>query len=256
MASLHVALSSFPGPSFRPTGKLVIRCSADRQALFNRIAPVYDNLNDLLSLGQHRIWKRMAVSWSGAKEGDDVLDICCGSGDLTFLLSEKVGSHGKAVGLDFSNEQLLIASTRQKLRSKTCYKNIKWMEGNALDLPFPDSSFDAVTIGYGLRNVVDRHRAMAEICRVLKPGSTLSVLDFNKSINPLSTAVQELMIDNIVVPVASGYGLENEYKYLKSSIRDFLTGNELEKLALEVGFSTAKHFEIGFGFMGNLVAIR
>lgn len=64
------------------------------------------------------------------------------------------------------------------------------------------------------------------------------------------------MIDNIVVPVASGYGLENEYKYLKSSIRDFLTGNELEKLALEVGFSTAKHFEIGFGFMGNLVAIR
>lgn len=130
------------------------------------------------------------------------------------------------------------------------------MEGNALDLPFPDSSFDAVTIGYGLRNVVDRHRAMAEICRVLKPGSTLSVLDFNKSINPLSTAVQELMIDNIVVPVASGYGLENEYKYLKSSIRDFLTGNELEKLALEVGFSTAKHFEIGFGFMGNLVAIR
>lgn len=130
------------------------------------------------------------------------------------------------------------------------------MEGNALDLPFPDSSFDAVTIGYGLRNVVDRHRAMTEICRVMKPGSTLSVLDFNKSINPLSTTVQEMMIDNIVVPVASGYGLENEYKYLKSSIKDFLTGNELEKLALEVGFSTAEHFEIGFGFMGNLVAIR
>ncbi|OIT01919.1 2-phytyl-1,4-beta-naphthoquinone methyltransferase, chloroplastic [Nicotiana attenuata] len=162
----------------------------------------------------------------------------------------------KAVGLDFSKEQLLTASTRQKLRSKTCYKNIKWMEGNALDLPFPDSSFDAVTIGYGLRNVIDRHKAMTEICRVLKPGSTVSVLDFNKSINPLSTTIQELMIDNIVVPVASGYGLEDEYKYLKSSIKNFLTGNELEMLALEVGFSTAKHFEIGFGLMGNLVAIR
>ncbi|CAN4096743.1 unnamed protein product [Withania somnifera] len=256
MASLHLGLSSIPRPSFRPTCNLIIRCSAERQALFNRIAPVYDNLNDLLSLGQHRIWKRMAISWSGAKEGDNALDICCGSGDLTFLLSERVGPRGKAVGLDFSNEQLLIASTRQKLRSKTCYKNIKWMEGNALELPFPDSSFDAVTIGYGLRNVVDRHKAMAEICRVLKPGSMVSVLDFNKSINPLSTAIQELMIDNIVVSVASGYGLENEYKYLKSSIKDFLTGNELEKLALEVGFSNAKHFEIGFGFMGNLVAIR
>ncbi|PHU24616.1 2-phytyl-1,4-beta-naphthoquinone methyltransferase, chloroplastic [Capsicum chinense] len=256
MASLPFGFSSLPRSSFRPIRNLKIRFSADRQALFNRIAPVYDNLNDLLSLGQHRIWKRMAVSWSGAKEGDDVLDICCGSGDLTFLLSERVGPHGKAAGLDFSNEQLLIASTRQKLRSKACYKNIKWMEGNALDLPFPDSSFDAVTIGYGLRNVVDRHRAMAEICRVLKPGSTVSVLDFNKSINPLSTTIQESMIDNIVVPVASGYGLENEYKYLKSSIKDFLTGNELEKLALEVGFSTAKHFEIGFGFMGNLLATR
>lgn len=256
MASLPLGLSSLPGPSFRPTRKLIIRCYSDRQALFNRIAPVYDNLNDLFSLGQHRTWKRMAVSWSGAKEGDDVLDICCGSGDLTFLLSERIGPHGKAVGLDFSNEQLLIASTRQKLRSKTCYKNIKWMEGNALDLPFPDSSFDAVTIGYGLRNVVDRHRAMAEIYRVLKPGSTVSALDFNKSINPLTTTIQELTIDNVVIPVASGYGLENEYKYLKSSIRDFLTGNELEELALVVGFSSAKHFEIGFGFMGNLVAIR
>ncbi|KAF3647444.1 2-phytyl-1,4-naphtoquinone methyltransferase [Capsicum annuum] len=192
MASLPFGFSSLPRSSFRPTRNLKIRFSADRQALFNRIAPVYDNLNDLLSLGQHRIWKRMAVSWSGAKEGDDVLDICCGSGDLTFLLSERVGPHGKAAGLDFSNEQLLIASTRQKLRSKACYKNIKWMEGNALDLPFPDSSFDAVTIGYGLRNVVDRHRAMAEICRVLKPGSTVSVLDFNKSINPLSTTIQNL----------------------------------------------------------------
>ncbi|XP_009607426.1 2-phytyl-1,4-beta-naphthoquinone methyltransferase, chloroplastic isoform X1 [Nicotiana tabacum] len=253
MASLHLAIPLLPGP----TRKSTIRCSGEqRQALFNRIAPVYDNLNDLLSLGQHRIWKRMAVSWTGAKDGDNVLDVCCGSGDLTFLLSERVGPYGKAVGLDFSKEQLLTASTRQKLRSKTCYKNIKWMEGNALDLPFPDSSFDAVTIGYGLRNVIDRHKAMTEICRVLKPGSTISILDFNKSINPLSTTIQELMIDNIVVPVASGYGLEDEYKYLKSSIKNFLTGNELEMLALEVGFSTAKHFEIGFGLMGNLVAIR
>ncbi|RHN55020.1 putative ubiE/COQ5 methyltransferase, S-adenosyl-L-methionine-dependent methyltransferase [Medicago truncatula] len=82
-----------PYPSYRPTS---IRCSNDRQALFNRIAPVYDNLNDLLSLGQHRIWKRMAVSWTEAKKGDRVLDVCCGSGDLSFLLSNKVASNGKA----------------------------------------------------------------------------------------------------------------------------------------------------------------
>ncbi|XP_031094156.1 2-phytyl-1,4-beta-naphthoquinone methyltransferase, chloroplastic [Ipomoea triloba] len=255
MASLQLILPSRPASTFRPRRRL-IQCTADRQALFSRIAPVYDNLNDLLSLGQHRIWKRMAVSWSGAKEGDNVLDVCCGSGDLAFLLSEKVGPYGKVVGLDFSKEQLLIASSRQNLRSKNCYKNIKWIEGNALDLPFADSYFDAVTIGYGLRNVPDVNKTMAEIHRVLKPGSKVSVLDFNKSVKPLATSIQEWMIDNVVVPVASGYGLADEYKYLKTSIKDFLTGRELEKLGLETGFSTAKHYEIGLGLMGCLVATR
>ncbi|KAL6011481.1 hypothetical protein ACLOJK_001929 [Asimina triloba] len=186
-------------------------------------------LNDLLSLGQHRIWKRMAVSWSGARRGDLVLDVCCGSGDLAFLLSEKVGFEGQVTGLDFSREQLSIASARQASSFwKACYKNIMWIEGNALDLPFPECSFDAITIGYGLRNVVDKPAAMKE----------------------------EWIIDNVVVPAASNYGLEKEYAYLKSSIENFLTGDELEKLAKDVGFSKARHYEIGGGLMGTLVATR
>ncbi|XXG48799.1 hypothetical protein AAC387_Pa02g3149 [Persea americana] len=233
-----------------------VQSSSERQLLFNRIAPAYDNLNDLLSLGQHRIWKRMTVSWSGVKKGDCVLDLCCGSGDLAFLLSEKVGLEGKVTGLDFSKEQLLIASTRQDSFYKPCYRNIIWVEGDALDLPFPDSHFDAVTMGYGLRNVVDRHKAMEEMFRVLKPGSRGSILDFNKSTNAFTTLIQEWMIDNVVVPVASSYGLAKEYTYLKSSINNFSTGKELEKLAKEVGFPKAKHYEIGGGLMGNLVATR
>ncbi|CAN1852942.1 2-phytyl-1,4-beta-naphthoquinone methyltransferase, chloroplastic [Linum perenne] len=126
MASLQFGFSS---PfAVRPTCRLrrpSVRCSDDRQALFNRIAPVYDNLNDLLSFGQHRVWKRMAVSWTAAKTGDSVLDICCGSGDLAFLLSEKVGSSGKVIGLDFSREQLIVASSRQNSRWKSCYKSIE-----------------------------------------------------------------------------------------------------------------------------------
>ncbi|XP_052725212.1 2-phytyl-1,4-beta-naphthoquinone methyltransferase, chloroplastic isoform X2 [Vigna angularis] len=232
---------------FRPT---LVRCTNERRALFNRIAPVYDNLNDLLSLGQHRIWKRMAVSWTGAKLGDRVLDVCCGSGDLSFLLSDKV------IGLDFSKDQLSIASSRQQLLSKKCFTNIEWLEGDALDLPFMDGWFDAITMGYGLRNVVDKHKAMQEIFRVLKADSTVSILDFNKSNESLTSAITEWMIDNVVVPVASGYGLSEEYIYLKSSIREFLTGKELEKLALEVGFSDARHYEIGGGIMGCLVAKR
>ncbi|WJZ80785.1 hypothetical protein VitviT2T_000672 [Vitis vinifera] len=97
MASLQFLLrpSSNPNLLALPSRCRSVRCADERQALFNRIAPVYDNLNDFLSLGQHRIWKRMAVSWSGAKRGDNVLDLCCGSGDLAFLLSERVGSDGK-----------------------------------------------------------------------------------------------------------------------------------------------------------------
>ncbi|KAG1342859.1 2-phytyl-1,4-beta-naphthoquinone methyltransferase, chloroplastic [Cocos nucifera] len=237
-----------------PRGR--VRCSAEHQGLFSRIAPVYDKLNDVLSLGQHLIWKRMSVSWTGAKRRDRVLDLCCGSGDLAFLLSQKVGPDGEVSAVDFSKDQLLIATARQDLYWKACYKNIKWIEGDALDLPFADSYFDAITVGYGLRNVLDKQKAMKEIFRILKPGSRVSMLDFNKSSSSLITQSQEWMIDNVVVPIASNYGLSKEYRYLKASIAEYLTGKELEKLAKEVGFSEAKHYEIAGGLMGNLVASR
>ncbi|XP_010551594.1 PREDICTED: 2-phytyl-1,4-beta-naphthoquinone methyltransferase, chloroplastic isoform X2 [Tarenaya hassleriana] len=260
MPSLCLAFpGSFSGRlpvDYCPRPRPAVRCSGERQDLFNRIAPVYDNLNDLLSFGQHRVWKRMAVSWSGANRGDFVLDLCCGSGDLAFLLSEKVGSSGKVVGLDFSSEQLAIASSRQNLRAKPCYKNIEWVEGDALELPFADGVFDAITMGYGLRNVFDRQRAMREMYRVLKPDSRISILDFNKSHQPVTAFIQEWMINNVVVPAAAVYGLASDYEYLKSSINGYLTGEELETLALQAGFSSAKHYEVSGGLMGNLVAMR
>ncbi|XP_024990394.1 2-phytyl-1,4-beta-naphthoquinone methyltransferase, chloroplastic isoform X2 [Cynara cardunculus var. scolymus] len=181
-----------------------IRSSVDRQALFDRIAPVYDNV----------------------------------------------------IGLDFSREQLMVASSRQQSRSNPCYRNLKWMEGDAVDLPFPDCHFDAITMGYGLRNVIDKYKAMKEVHRVLKPGSKASILDLNKSTDEFRTSFQGLIIDNLIVPVAASYGLSEEYQYLKRSIQEFLTGEELEHLALEAGFSSAKHFEVGGGLMGNLVASR
>ncbi|KAL0385518.1 UNVERIFIED_CONTAM: 2-phytyl-1,4-beta-naphthoquinone methyltransferase, chloroplastic [Sesamum radiatum] len=232
--------------------------AAERQELFNRIAPIYDKMNDVFTLGFHRLWKRWTVSWSGAKEEYKVLDVCCGSGDLSFLLSQKVGVNGKVIALDFSKEQLQVAASRQRERSKSnpCYKNIEWFEGDAINLPFPDSTFDAATIGYGLRNIIDRKKALEQMHRVLKPGAKLSVLDFNKSTSQITSTLQDWMIDHLVVPVASWYGLTSEYRYLKNSIKEYLTGAELEKLALEAGFSEAKHYEIAGGFMGNLVAKR
>lgn len=159
-----------------------------------------------------------------AKRGDRVLDLCCGSGDLAFLLSQKVGLDGEVMAVDFSRQQLQTAASRRDQRWNSCYKNINWIEGDALDLPFTDCYFDAVTVGYGLRNVVDKPKAMREIFRVLKPGTRASVLDFNKSSSFFTTSLQSWAIDNVVVPLASGYGLTEEYKYLKSSISQYLTG--------------------------------
>ncbi|EFJ27545.1 hypothetical protein SELMODRAFT_96041 [Selaginella moellendorffii] len=239
--------------------------AAHRQRLFNRIAPMYDNLNDVLSLGQHRIWKRMAVGWSGAKAGDSVLDICCGSGDLAMLLAEKVGPRGKVTGLDFAEEQLALARERQK--KSYGRRNIEWCLGDALNLPFNVGQFDAVTVGYGLRNVRDVPRAFEEILRVLRPGMTMllkeswlsrvpSILDFNKSTDPVTSSLQGWMLDNVVVPVASQFGFREDYEYLKESIENFHTGQELEKIAAQAGFSKAVHYEIAGGLMGVLVVSK
>ena len=229
-----------------------------RQELFNRIAPMYDDLNDWLSLGLHRVWKRMAVAWSGAKRGDRVLDICCGSGDVSFLLAEKVRPTGSVVGLDYAQEQLDVAARRE---SEATYSNsaagrIDWRLGDALALPFQEGSFDAVTMAYGLRNVASVPLALKEIYAVLKPGAKASVLDFNRSESEGVLGFQGWMLDNLVVPVASQFGMQEEYAYLKTSIARFPTGPQQEELALSAGFSKAVHYELAGGLMGVLVVTK
>ncbi|KAI5069662.1 hypothetical protein GOP47_0015963 [Adiantum capillus-veneris] len=198
----------------------------------------------------------MAVSWTRAKPGDHVLDICCGSGDLSFLLAEKVGPTGKVTGLDFAKEQLVVASERQKAKLGDCYKDMRWLQGDALGLPFADEVFDAVTVGYGLRNVADIPKALHEIYRVLKLGSSASVLDFNRPSSLFVSQLQDWMLDNVVVPAATQFGMREEYAYLKNSIAQFPTGPEQEMLAIEAGFSHAVHYELASGLMGALVLRR
>ncbi|XP_066335352.1 2-phytyl-1,4-beta-naphthoquinone methyltransferase, chloroplastic-like isoform X1 [Miscanthus floridulus] len=236
--------------------RVPMRCSMDgpdeRRALFGRIVPVYDHVLDVFTLGQHRTWKRICVSWSMAKGGDRVLDLCCGTGDLALLASAKVGLDGEVVAVDFSRRQLEAAASRADRHWKPCYKNIKWTEGDALALPFADCYFDAVTVGYGLRNVLDRSIVMAEIFRVLKPGSRASILDFSER---SLLIIENWVIDSLLANFAAGYGVAEEYKYLKRSISQYPTGEELEELAIQTGFASAKHYDLAGGLMGNLVAI-
>lgn len=223
------------------------------RTLFDRIAPVYDQLNDWLSLGQHRVWKLMAVKWSEAQLGDTCLDLCCGSGDLAMLLAQQVGSPGKVFGVDFAPAQLAIAQQRAEQRG---LQSLTWVESDVLHLPFPDQAFDAATMGYGLRNVVDIPAALKEIHRVLKPGARAAILDFHRPSNPQFQAFQQWYLATIVVPTAQQFGLTEEYAYLAPSLERFPRGREQVTLAQQVGFSTATHYPIAGGTMGVLVMAK
>lgn len=220
--------------------------------LFDRIAPQYDQINQEMSLGLHRVWKQMAVRWSGASAGMRCLDVCSGSGDLAFLLARQVGPMGEVVGADFSTEQLAIAATRKPHRQK----RIRWVEADALHLPFDSEQFDAATMAYGLRNLTDIRQGLSELYRVLKPGAIAAVLDFHRPTNPLIVQFQKWYLSAIVVPTAEQFGLSEEYAYISPSVDRFPPGPEQVALATTVGFSHAVHYPIAGGMMGVLVATR
>ena len=228
--------------------------ATDIQTIFDRIAPVYDEFNNWLSFGQHRIWKQMAVDWTEAKVGYIGLDICCGSGDLSQLLARKVGKTGKVIGLDFSQELLAIAAQRADDKYRTL--PLEWVQGDALNLPFEDNRFDCATMGYGLRNVTDIPRCLQEIHRVLKPKAKIAILDFHRPSQPWQQTFQKWYLDNLVVPLAQSYGLKDEYAYIMPSLERFPVGTEQVKLAKELGFNPVIHYPIAGGMMGVLVASK
>lgn len=228
--------------------------ASEIKAIFDRIAPVYDRLNDRLSFGQHRIWKSMTVKWSEAKSGDHALDICCGSGDLALLLAKQVGSQGQVTGLDFACEQLAIAQQRQMVKCPTIPMN--WIEGDALKLPFGDSQFDCATMGYGLRNVTNIPLSLQELLRVLKPRAKAAILDFHRPEASHMQLFQSWYLANIVVPTAENMGLKEEYAYINPSVSRFPTGREQIKLAQTAGFSQAVHYPLMGGMMGILVLTK
>ncbi|MGF1600464.1 MAG: bifunctional demethylmenaquinone methyltransferase/2-methoxy-6-polyprenyl-1,4-benzoquinol methylase UbiE [Thermosynechococcaceae cyanobacterium] len=226
--------------------------ASEIQAIFDRIAPVYDDLNFWLSLGQQKIWKQMAVNWAQPHPGDRGLDICCGSGDLARLLARRVAPGGEIIGTDFSSELLAVA---QKKSSVTLQSNIDWVQGDALDLPFINESFDCATMGYGLRNVTNIPRCLQEIYRILKPGAHAAILDFHRPSAPLLQMFQSFYLQSVVVPVAQRYGLTDEYAYIMPSLERFPNGAQQVKLATDAGFN-AVHYPIAGGMMGVLVVTK
>ena len=150
--------------------------------LFAAIARRYDLLNDVQSFGLHRRWKRRVIELAAVQPGNRALDLCCGTGDLALALARR---GAEVIGMDFSPAMLEIAEARRQRNFKSQISNLKFMAGDALQIPFPDASFDIVTVGYGLRNLTSWEKGLAEMHRVARPGARLVALDFGKPANAL-----------------------------------------------------------------------
>lgn len=192
------------------------RASHVRQ-LFGSIATRYDLLNDIQSIGVHRLWKRRLVHLSGVQPGDRALDVCCGTGDITIRLAHQ---GAKVVGLDFSEPMLQIA--RQRAAHFPRATSVKFIQGNALELPFDNDSFSAVTVGYGLRNLSDWESGLREMVRVVRPGGRVLVLDFGKPENGLLRTLNFGYLRMMVPFLGLLFcGNASAYAYILESLREY-----------------------------------
>lgn len=194
----------------------------DKQSLvanvFNSVAQKYDIMNDFMSFGIHRLWKRYTIDCSGVRSGMKVLDIAGGTGDLTAQFSRRVGPTGEVVLADINDAMLEVG--RDKLRNRGIVGNVRYVQANAEELPFADDSFDIITIAFGLRNVTDKQKALESMFRVLKPGGRLLVLEFSKPVQPLLNQAYDFYSFNVLPKMGQLVaGDADSYQYLAESIR-------------------------------------
>ena len=185
--------------------------------VFHSVAAKYDVMNNLMSFGIHRIWKRFTIDCSGVRRGQRVLDLAGGTGDLAAKFSRMVGEQGQVVLADINDSMLKMG--REKLRDRGIVGNVSYVQANAEALPFPDNYFDCITISFGLRNVTDKDKALRSMFRVLKPGGRLLVLEFSKPLlAPLSKAYDAYSFH--VLPKIGELVVKDpeSYRYLAESI--------------------------------------
>ncbi|HGM5491038.1 TPA: bifunctional demethylmenaquinone methyltransferase/2-methoxy-6-polyprenyl-1,4-benzoquinol methylase UbiE [Serratia fonticola] len=219
--------------------------------VFHSVAAKYDVMNDLMSFGIHRIWKRFTIDCSGVRRGQRVLDLAGGTGDLAAKFSRMVGEQGQVVLADINDSMLKMG--REKLRDHGIVGNISYVQANAEALPFPDNYFDCITISFGLRNVTDKDKALRSMFRVLKPGGRLLVLEFSKPLlEPLSKAYDAYSFH--VLPKIGELVVKDpdSYRYLAESIRMHPDQETLKGMMGNAGFENVNYFNL----TGGIVALH
>jgi demethylmenaquinone methyltransferase / 2-methoxy-6-polyprenyl-1,4-benzoquinol methylase len=211
--------------------------------VFDSVAARYNLMNDLMSLGLHRLWKRFAVDASGAKAGDRVLDIAGGTADLTALFVEQVGETGQVWLTDINNSMLTIG--RDRLLNEGVAAPVA--QCDAEQLPFPNNFFDHVCVAFGLRNMTHKDIALKEMLRVLCPGGSLIVLEFSKVWKPLQPFYDTYSFKMLPVMGKIVTNDEESYRYLAESIRMHPSQEELKQLMQQVGFERVEYFNLTAG---------
>lgn len=216
--------------------------------VFTSVAGKYDLMNDLMSLGIHRAWKKFTLDLSGVRAGQQVLDIAGGTGDLTRQFIKRVGDKGCVYLADINAAMLNVG--RDRLLNEGVTNNIRYIQANAECLPFEDNSFDCVTIAFGLRNVTDKDQALASMYRVLKPGGQLLILEFSKPLLPLVQAIYDKYSFSVLPKLGDWVaGDAASYQYLAESIRMHPDQETLKQMMLSVGFDKAEYHNLSNGIV-------
>lgn len=211
--------------------------------VFHSVAQKYDIMNDVMSAGMHRLWKRFAVDVSGVKAGDSVLDVAGGSGDLSRLFSQKVGTNGKVILTDINASMLGVGRDRMIDQGL----NVPATQCNAEKLPFADESFDCVIVAFGLRNMTHKDIALKEMQRVLKNGGRLLVLEFSKVWKPLEKAYDAYSFKLLPLMGKLIAKDADSYEYLAESIRMHPDQETLKQMMLDAGFGKVDYYNLSAG---------
>lgn len=216
--------------------------------VFHSVADKYDLMNDLMSFGIHRLWKRFTIDCAGVRPGQKILDLAGGTGDLTAKFSRLTGENGEVVLADINDSMLKVG--REKLRNRGLVNNIRYVQANAENLPFPDNHFDLITIGFGLRNVTHKEQALASMYRALKPGGRLLVLEFSKPTNVVMSKLYDFYSFQVLPKIGQLIAKDSDsYQYLAESIRMHPDQETLKSMMESVGFEQVTYHNLTQGIV-------
>ncbi len=218
------------------------------RSVFDSVASNYDVMNDLMSFGIHRVWKRVAIQLANVRNGDQILDLAGGTGDLTILFEKRVGKEGQVVLADINSE--MLRNGRDRLIDRGLIGNIRYAQVNAECLPFEDNSFDCVCIAFGLRNVTDKDAALRSMHRVLKPGGRVIVLEFSHPIDKVTEKIYDFYSFKLLPKIGAIVAKDEEsYRYLAESIRMHPKQDDLKQMMENARLERCEYFNMNQGIV-------